>query len=40
MNEFKKKLLARIESDIAEGKLNHVTGARMIRYIMQIEDEE
>lgn len=40
MYEFKMKLLAKIETDIAEGKLSHVTGAKLIRYIMQIEDDE
>lgn len=39
MNEYKWKLLAQIEADIAEGKLAHKIGAMMIRYIMQFEGE-
>ena len=40
MFELKMKLLAKIETDIAEGKLSHVTGAKLIRYIMLLEDDE
>lgn len=40
MNEYKKKMLTQIEIDIAEGKLKHVAGALLIRYILQIEDDE
>lgn len=40
MNEFIKEILARIEVDMATGKLSQADGNRLERYVMQLTAEE
>lgn len=39
MNELKNKVIALIAADIAAGKIPHMMGAMLIRYVTRIEVE-
>lgn len=40
MNEFAKKLLAKIETDKALGVITRTEGEKLIRYVMQVTAED